>query len=45
MLATLGSYVLFMGVAIVLSGGSTVTTNDEIHALAAAPLLWREQLD
>lgn len=35
MLATLGSYELFMGISIVISGGSTVSTNGELNILSA----------
>ena len=35
MLATLGSYELFMGISIVLSGGSTVSANGQFNILSA----------
>lgn len=35
MLATLGSYELFMGISIVLSGGSTVSVNGQFNILSA----------
>lgn len=39
MLATLGSYELFMGISVVLSGGSTVSTQGEIELLSNLTLL------
>ncbi len=39
MLATLGSYELFMGISVVLSGGSTVSVNGEIELLSSLTIL------
>lgn len=39
MLATLGSYELFMGISVVLSGGSTVSVNGEIEILSNLAVL------
>lgn len=39
MLATLGSYELFMGISVVLSGGSTVSVNGEIELLSSLAIL------
>lgn len=39
MLATLGSYELFMGISVVLSGGSTVSTNGEIELLSSLAII------
>lgn len=39
MLATLGSYELFMGISVVLSGGSTVSVNGEIELLSGLTIL------
>lgn len=39
MLATLGSYELFMGISVVLSGGSTVSVNGEIEMLSSLAIL------
>lgn len=39
MLATLGSYELFMGISVVLSGGSTVSINGEIGLLSDLAIL------
>lgn len=39
MLATLGSYELFMGISVVLSGGSTVSTQGQIELLSSLTLL------
>lgn len=39
MLATLGSYELFMGISVVLSGGSTVSTDGEIELLSSLAIL------
>lgn len=39
MLATLGSYELFMGISVVLSGGSTVSVNGEIEMLSNLAIL------
>ena len=37
MLATLGSYELYMGISIVLSKGSTVSANGQFNILSAIP--------
>ena len=39
MLATLGSYELFMGISVVLSGGSTVSVNGELELLSGLAIL------
>lgn len=39
MLATLGSYELFMGISVVLSGGSTVSVHGEIELLSSLTIL------
>ena len=39
MLATLGSYELFMGISVVLSGGSTVSVNGETELLSSLTIL------
>ena len=40
MLATLGSYELYMGISIVLSKGSTVSANGQFNILSAMTIFW-----